>query len=152
MTLWFMIYVCGFAGLIAVFALVLAHQGLPEKVAVGPLCTGITIFCAIWPLWAGFLLVTTPLLPLLKRVANMPLSSPPTSGIHEKDYAFTVEARNEKWDVYYFVKNGKKGTMAFTRRKKKFVIGLFAAGNLSEEEAKQALEQTSRTIRDSEFP
>ena len=54
--------------------------------------------------------------------------------IEEKDYAYTVEIQNEKWDVYYFVKDGKKGTLAFTKRDGNFVIGLMQQGNLSEDQ------------------
>jgi hypothetical protein len=60
-------------------------------------------------------------------------------GIKEKDYRYTLEIQNEKWDVYYFVKDGKKGTLAFTKRDGHFIIGLMKKGNLSETQAAEAL-------------
>jgi len=56
-----------------------------------------------------------------------------------KDYRYSLEIYNEKWDVYYFIKNGKKGTLAFTKRGEKFVIGLMQKGNLSESQATDVL-------------
>jgi hypothetical protein len=70
------------------------------------------------------------------------MSSP---GIKREDYAFTVEVQGEKWHVYYFVKDGKRGTMAFTPRDGKFTIGLFCAGNLTEAQAKAKLEEAHQS-------
>jgi hypothetical protein len=49
-------------------------------------------------------------------------------------FAFTVEAVEKTWDAYYFDKDGKPGTMAFTKLPDgRFCIGLFAAGKLDQE-------------------
>jgi len=45
-------------------------------------------------------------------------------------FAFTVECQGSPWDVHYFEKDGKKGTLAFREREGKFEIGVFKAGEL----------------------
>jgi len=60
--------------------------------------------------------------------------------IRQEDYAFTVEVRGTKWDAYRFVKDGKKGTMAYMKNPDgTFTIGVFQAGTLTEEEVRRAL-------------
>jgi len=63
--------------------------------------------------------------------------------LRKEDFAFTVEVRDKKWDVYRFVKDGKKGTMAYMRQPDgTFVIGVFRAGTLTEEEVRRALRES----------
>jgi hypothetical protein len=54
--------------------------------------------------------------------------------IREEDYAFTVEACGTPWDVYRFVKDGKRGTLAYRKVNDRFQIGLFQVGELTQEE------------------
>ncbi len=62
-----------------------------------------------------------------------------------KKFVFTLEVRNETWDCYHFrSSDGKAGTLGFTRRGVKFVLGLMCAGHLTEEQAKQKLEEGNR--------
>jgi hypothetical protein len=62
-------------------------------------------------------------------------------GIHKRDYAFTVEARGLKWDCYHFVKEGKQGTLGFTKKDGRFCIGLMCAGRLDSEQARLKIEE-----------
>jgi hypothetical protein len=59
--------------------------------------------------------------------------------IRPEDFAFSIDASDSRWDVYRFTKDGKRGTLAFTQRDGKFVIGVFAAGELTTEEVAAAL-------------
>jgi hypothetical protein len=61
-------------------------------------------------------------------------------GVKKEDYAFTVKARGETWDCYHFKKDGKDGTLGFTKRGESFVIGMFTAGHLTRKQAIKALE------------
>ena len=65
--------------------------------------------------------------------------------IREEDYAFTVEdPQGKKWDVYYFHKDGKKGTLAYYQEEPgTFTIGVLCEGNLSEEQVKQKLREST---------
>jgi len=62
--------------------------------------------------------------------------------LREQDYRFTVEAKGLKWDAYRFTKDGKEGTMVFTKDAStdRWVIGVVAAGLLTPEEVKGKLE------------
>jgi len=63
-------------------------------------------------------------------------------GISQKDFAFSLIVKNEEWDVYRFTKDGKKGTLAFTKRDGSFVLGLFKAVTLNEDAVRLSLEET----------
>ena len=137
-----MVYVCGFTGLIALTAIVQAAK-LAEDGEVAPqqAWKWFVLLAALWPFFLVLFVVAVPFATLVTKSDSQHSMTP---GLQKKDYAFSVEARNEKWDVYYFTKNGKKGTIAVTRRRGKFVIGLFANGNLSEEEVASTLNIISR--------
>lgn len=52
-------------------------------------------------------------------------------GIRKKDFAFTVEVRGTKWDVYHFRKDGKPSTMAYAKIGDTWTIGIFCASYLT---------------------
>lgn len=63
-----------------------------------------------------------------------------------RSYAFSVtDFRGRVHDVYRFVKDGKRGTMAFTRVGEKWLISVFCAGTLSEAAAEQAVNDSMRS-------
>jgi hypothetical protein len=67
---------------------------------------------------------------------------PAWEGVCKEDFAFTVTIGDRAWDVYRFLKNGKPGTLAFSKDDAgKFVIGLFRAGTLNEQQVKSALDR-----------
>lgn len=63
----------------------------------------------------------------------------------EMEYKFTVAFADRPYDVYRFVKEGKAGTLAFTRRlrpedaEEKFEIAVMCRGDLSEAEVLEKL-------------
>jgi len=61
--------------------------------------------------------------------------------IKQEDFAFSVDAHGSRWDVYRFDKDGKRGTLAFREKNGKFEIGVFKAGELTQEEVLEALAQ-----------
>ncbi len=65
-------------------------------------------------------------------------------GIRKEDYVFTVEVEGESWDCYHFHKDDKPGTLGFTMRDGRFVIGMFCGGHLSEEESRAQLEKSHK--------
>lgn len=67
-------------------------------------------------------------------------------GIRPQDYAFTVEARSSKWDVYHFRKNKKWGTLAFRYHEGRWEIGLFKLGKLQRDEAARELDRAGTVI------
>jgi hypothetical protein len=63
----------------------------------------------------------------------------------KKTFAFTVHIRNEAWDCYHFEdSDGQRGTLGFTKRGAKFVIGLMCKGHLTEREAKRRIETNEK--------
>ena len=56
-----------------------------------------------------------------------------------RKFAFTVHHRGVPWDVYYFKKDNKAGTLAFSKQGEKWVIGVLQEGNLSESDVIGAL-------------
>jgi hypothetical protein len=66
---------------------------------------------------------------------------PPNSGT----FAFTVEDyKGNLHDVYRFRKDGKRGTMAFTRINEKFLLSIFTEGYLNQLEAKKKIDEAMR--------
>lgn len=63
--------------------------------------------------------------------------------LREEDYVFTVEAQGTAWDVYRFVANGRRGTLALRILKGRAEVGLFKAGDLSEDEVFRELQKSS---------
>jgi hypothetical protein len=61
------------------------------------------------------------------------------SPLSKDTYAFTVKVRGVDWDTHHFVKDGKPGTMAFAKMDDKWVIGVFCAGRLGEQEVVRRL-------------
>jgi hypothetical protein len=69
----------------------------------------------------------------------------------EEDFAFAVEAVGFQWSVYRFVKDGKKGMMAFTQNEPpsegdphgKWIIGMIAAGELTPEQVIVKLQEAA---------
>lgn len=59
--------------------------------------------------------------------------------IKQEDFAFSVESHGSRWDVYRFDKDGKRGTLAFREKDGQFEIGVFKAGELTQEEVAKAL-------------
>jgi hypothetical protein len=57
------------------------------------------------------------------------------------DFAFTVEVKGAAWDVYYFTKDGKPGTLAFRQVGDQFEVGIFKGGRLTSKEAVAELEK-----------
>lgn len=69
--------------------------------------------------------------------------------MRKKDYAFSVEALGSQWDVYRFVKDGKRGMVAFRQSAPasaaapngQWEIGFFKAGEFTPEQVKAVLMQ-----------
>lgn len=63
-----------------------------------------------------------------------------TKHLRKEDFAFTVMAQGEPWDVYRFCRIGKPGMLACRRRTDgQFEIGFFRAGEFTEVEIIKAL-------------
>ncbi len=66
-------------------------------------------------------------------------------GISDEDFAFTVEVYGQKYDTYYFHRNGVDGTLAFTIEgappNQRLVIGCFTKGKKSEAEVMAFIKQ-----------
>ncbi len=62
-------------------------------------------------------------------------------GIREQDFAFTVEVRGIKWDVYHFRKESKPGTMAYRKTDSEWTIGIFCASYLTTKQVVRKLEE-----------
>jgi hypothetical protein len=61
-------------------------------------------------------------------------------GIKREDFAFTVtDPLDQEWDAYYFVKDGKDGTLAFRKDGTRWVIGVLCAGRLTEQQVLEKL-------------
>lgn len=63
--------------------------------------------------------------------------------LQESDFAFTVTAHGPPWDVYRFIRQGKRGTVALRMVEKRLEIGLFRAGELGPEEVVKVLLEDS---------
>jgi hypothetical protein len=146
------IYVGGFAFVLAIFAILQVMKVVMDgEVAPKEANKVLLSVAAAWPIFA-LAVVFAGLFPSLLRPKVQ--GAMMETGIKKKNYAFTVEVLGEKWDCYYFKKDGKDGTMAFTKRQharekgepsgEHFVIGLFRAGRLTEAQAKTALEETAK--------
>lgn len=136
-----MIYVSGFAGLLAIFAFVQfamhIHEGKVAPMEAVPIVIGIA---ATWPLLVLLFIIAS----LTVNLKSMPkqVSKP---FMTDKRFAFTVTIRGETWDCYHFKSSdGKIGTVGFTKRGRKFVIGLMCTGHLTEAEALHKLEESDR--------
>lgn len=59
----------------------------------------------------------------------------------DKNFAFAVEALGSLWSVYRFVKDGKRGMMAFTKHADtgKWTVGMIKPGELTPEEVIDSL-------------
>lgn len=60
------------------------------------------------------------------------------------EYAFTVVVNLVIYDVYYFNKDRRPGTLAFCKKNGKYEIGIFRKGQLSQEEVESALNKNRR--------
>jgi hypothetical protein len=130
------LYVGGFAATLAIVAVVEMVKVLQGgEVAPPHTWKWIVFLAAGWPFLVGHALLAWVTRPFIKLRA-MP--------IHKKDYAFTITAHGEIWDCYHFTKEGKPGTMAFTKRQGKFIIGLMQAGRLTQEQTREALEKNCK--------
>jgi len=61
------------------------------------------------------------------------------SRLREQDYRFTVTAQGPPWDVYRFTRFGKIGTTALRIVEGRLEIGVFAGGELNEEQVLEKL-------------
>lgn len=68
-------------------------------------------------------------------------------GINEEDFAFAVMAVGLQWSVYRFMKDGKRGMIAFTRDyptkenpEGQWIIGMLTVGELTPEQITEKLE------------
>ncbi len=129
-------YVGGFAAVLAIVA-ILQMVKVREDGEVVPQRTWkwVVFFAAAWPIVAGLTVLAWALTPFIKTKAM---------GVHKEDYAFTIEVHGETWDCYHFMKEGKRGTMAFTQRDGKFVIGLMQESHLTKDQAREALEKNCK--------
>lgn len=64
------------------------------------------------------------------------------SPLREENFAFAVEACGSPWSVYRFMKDGKRGMLAFRQTPQgKWEIGFLKAGEFTPEEVVAALQQ-----------
>lgn len=138
-----MIWVCGFAGILAIIGILQMVKMIDgEGVAPQRVWKWFVILSAAWPLFAFVLTLVGLLTLFFPDLTNMPQRTPKQPVMKTKKFAFTVKARDEKWDCYHFESSdGKPGTLGFTKRGAQWVIGLMCAGHLTEEAAKKKLEE-----------
>lgn len=74
-----------------------------------------------------------------KRLPKRTPSQVRVPTLNADDFAFSVEAGGSRWDVYYFIKDQKEGTLAFREKDGQFEIGVFKAGKLNSDEVLEAL-------------
>lgn len=64
----------------------------------------------------------------------------PSQATKFMEFAFSLYLDSIVWDVYYFKKDGKPGTLAFRKCPDgRFEVGLFRTGRLSPDEVKTKL-------------
>ena len=145
-----MIWVSGFAGILAIIALIQMVKKFEDgEIAPPRAWKWMVLLSAVWPIFAAlFILVglLTMVVPSLNP-RRMPRTkhNPLQTFMAEKKFAFTVEVQGESWDCYHFhSSDGKLGTLGFTKRGEKFVIGLMCAGHLTQVQATHRLEEAHK--------
>jgi MFS family permease len=142
-SLYAVIYVAGFAGILAIIGILqVMHMIEDGEVAPRRTWKWFVICAAAWPILAGLFI----LIGLLALVIPSPKFMPHQVNrpfMKRRKFAFTVKIDGEDWDCYHFWANdGKLGTLGFTKRAGKFVIGLMSAGHLNEDDARKRLQES----------
>ena len=137
-----MIWVCGFAGILAIIGIMQMVKMIEDgEVAPRHVWKWFVLLSAVWPIFAALFVVLALLSLVIPQPKIMPAKVRPPL-MEKKQFAFTVKVNDEAWDCYHFWSTDKKlGTLGFTKREGKFVIGLMCAGHLTETEAAKRLEE-----------